>query len=202
MNTPKAALSGNLLRVGAGVLGLAAVSVLLVQGSQAAFTASTASEGNVVDSGTVVLANDGATTAMFNVGNLNGGQTVERCINVEYTGTLTADIRLHGVSSGALAPGLTTNIEVGSGATGGTAFDCTDFTPAGTAAFNGTLAAFGTSHGSYSSGIAGYSDATAGAEKSYKITMTVSNDKAFQGKSAAMDFTWEAQGQDVATTNR
>lgn len=35
------AIPANLLRLGAGVLGIAAVGVLLVQGSSAAFTAST-----------------------------------------------------------------------------------------------------------------------------------------------------------------
>lgn len=201
MNASKASLPSNLLRLGAGALGLAAVGVLLVQGSEAAFTASTVNGNSVVESGTVVLANDAASTAMFNVGNLNGGQTVTRCINVTYSGSLTADVKLFGVTSGALAPGLTTTVEIGSGAAGGTSFGCTGFTPAGAASFTGTLTAFGVNHNSYANGIGGFANATGGTTKSYKVTMVVSNDAAYQGKSAAVDFTWEAQGRDVATTN-
>lgn len=196
------AVPANLLRLGAGALGIAAVSVLLVQGSTAAFTASTDSQGNVVESGTVVLTNDGASTAMFNVGNLNGGQTLTRCINVDYDGSLTSDIRLHGATSGDLAAGLATTIEVGSGAAGGDAFSCTGFTAAGAALFTGSLADFGTSHGSYANGVGGFANASEGSSKSYKITMTVSNLAQYQGKSAGVDFTWEAQGKDVSTANR
>lgn len=195
------AIPANLLRLGAGALGIAAVGVLLVQGSSAAFTASTDSQGNVVESGTVVLTNDGAGTAMFNVGNLNGGQTVTRCINVAYDGSLTSDIKLHGVTSGELAGGLATTVEVGSGAAGGASFGCTGFVAGGAALFSGSLADFGTSHGSYATGIGGFANATEGASKSYKITMTVSNAAQYQGKGAGVDFTWEAQGKDVTTNN-
>lgn len=195
------AISGNLLRLGAGALGLAAVGVLLVQGSEAAFTASTDSKGNVVESGTVALANDApSSTAMFNVGNLNGGQEVTRCINVAYTGSLTSDIKLHGTSSGELAPGLATTIEAGTGAAGGKGFDCTGFTGSETL-FTGPLDTFA-QHKNYALGLGGFVGATKDATKSYRITMTVSNATEFQNKSAAVDFTWEAQGQDVATTNR
>jgi hypothetical protein len=196
------AVSGNVLRLGAGALGIAAVGVLLVQGSTAAFTASTDSKGNVVESGTVVLTNDGASTAMFNVGNLNGGQTVTRCINVAYDGSLTSDIKLEATASGDLAAGLATTVEVGSGATGGTAFDCAGFTAAGAALYSGSLADLGAGHGTYATGLGGFTNAAKGASKSYKITMTVSNVVQYQGKSAGVDFTWEAQGKDVATTNR
>jgi hypothetical protein len=127
LNAIKTALPANLLRLGAGALGVAAVGVFLIQGSEAAFTANTASGSNSVQSGTVALANDGAKTAVFNVGNLNGGQVVTRCVNVTYTGSLTADIRLLGSADGALATGMATTVEVGTGAAGGAKFDCDGF---------------------------------------------------------------------------
>lgn len=207
MNARSTALPANLMRLGAGVLGVTAVGVLLVQGSEAAFTASTSNDTNVVASGTVNLtdsdgsANGGTGTAMFNVSNLNGGQVVERCINVNYGGSLTADIRLHGVISGELAPGLSAKIDIGTGAAGGNSFSCAGFVAPADPAFSGTLAAFGTAHKTYATGIGGYDNATAQTTKSYRITMTVSNENTFQGKSAAMSFTWEAQGKDVLTTN-
>jgi predicted ribosomally synthesized peptide with SipW-like signal peptide len=189
MKALKTAVKANALRAGAVTAGIAAVGVLLVQGSTAAFTASTDSKSNVVESGTVVLTNDGAGTAMFNLGNLNGGQTVERCINVSYDGSLTADIRLFGASSGELAPGLATTIEIGAGAVGGKGF-------------SDTLDVFGKNNTSYATSLGGFNEATKGASKSYKVTVKVSNLAAYQGKSAMADFTWEAQGRDSATTNR
>ncbi|MFC9419937.1 TasA family protein, partial [Bacillus mobilis] len=161
MKALPAAVPANLLRLGAGALGLAAVGVLLVQGSSAAFTASTDSKGNVVESGTVVLTNDGSSTAMFNVGNLNGGQTVTRCVNVAYNGSLTSDIKLETIASGDLAAGLATTVEVGSGATGGTGFDCTGFT-GGTSQYTGTLADLSAGHGTYANGLGGYTNAVKG----------------------------------------
>lgn len=208
MNSRNSTLPANLLRLGAGALGLAAVGVFLVQGSEAAFTASTDNKGNIVDAGTVVLNDDDASTAMFNVGNVNGGQKIERCINVTYDGSLTADIKLHGVTSGDLAPGLATTIELGTEATGGAAFDCTGFIPDGPAEFSGTLATFGTTHNDYANGIDGFNNAIKSTTptptaKSYKITMVVSSDNEYQGTSAGVDFTWEAQGQNIdTTTNR
>jgi hypothetical protein len=209
MKALKTAVKANALRAGAVTAGIAAVGVLLVQGSTAAFTASTDNKSNVVESGTVVLTNDGAGTAMFNLGNLNGGQTVERCINVSYDGSLTADIRLFGASSGELAPGLATTIEIGAGAVGGKGFSCTGFVaiaPPGSSAttplFNDTLDVFGKNNTSYATSLGGFNEATKGASKSYKVTVKVSNLAAYQGKSAMADFTWEAQGRDSATTNR
>lgn len=204
MNVRNSALPANLLRLGAGALGLAAVGVLLVQGSEAAFTASTDNKGNIVEAGTVVLSDSGAGTAMFNVGNVNGGQTITRCIKVDYSGSLTADIKLHGKATGNispdkdLAPGLATTIELGSGVKA----DCSDFAPAGSPSFTGPLSSFVAAHSGYGSGIAGYANATSGTTKSYRITMTVSNENKYQGTSAGVDFTWEAQGQDVTTSNR
>lgn len=195
-------MSATLLRLGAGALGLTAVGVFLVQGSEAAFTASTTEAGSSIAAGTVALSDsNSSSSAMFNVGNLNGGQVITRCVNVDYSGTLTADIRLHGVTSGELAPGLATQIELGTGAAGGSSFSCDGFQVPQAPSFNDTLAVFGTTHKDYATGIGGYDDATAGATKSYRITMTVSNDNTFQGKTAGVAFTWEAQGEDVSTAN-
>lgn len=216
MNVRTTAMPANLLRLGAGALGLAAVGVLLVQGSEAAFTGSTDNSANAVNSGTVKLSDSdgsgldgkGAGTAMFNVSNLNGGQIVTRCIKVSYGGSLTADVKLYGTSNGELAQGLAMTIEAGNGteATGGANFDCAGFTD-GSQIFSGSLKTFGENHNpspdnTYANkGITGHAAATAGTSKSYKITMVVSNDNAYQGKDAAAAFTWVATGRDVETVN-
>lgn len=187
----------NLIRVAAVLVGLAVAGLLVIDGSSAAFSDQTHNDKNSVATGTVELTDDDANTAMFDVSGLNGGQSVERCINVTYSGSLKSDVKLYGAVAGSgLAPGLTTKIEVGTGAKTGPNFGCAGFT-GGSSLFNGTLAAFGSSHGGYANGLGGFTNASDPTTKSYKITMTVSNDNAYQGKSATVDFTWEAQGKDA-----
>ena len=195
--------SGNLMRAGASLAGLGAASVLVVQGSQAAFTDTTDNNGNSLTAGSVILNDDdGGATAMFNVTGLNGGQTVTRCINVTYTGSLTADVKMYtsqpgGVGGTGLAPGLDLDIEVGTGATGGNTFSCANFTP-GSQIFGATpatLAGFASTHTNFTNGVGGWSNATNPSTRSYRVTMTVANDDTYQSKSATVGFTWEAQGQ-------
>jgi hypothetical protein len=175
---------------------------MMIDGSRAAFNAQTDNKTNLIASGNVVLSDDDSGTKMFNLSGLNGGQTVTRCLNVTYSGTLTSDIKLYGVVGGTgLAAGLTTNIEVGTGATGGTGFSCTAFTAASTVFGNKTLAQFGTDHGTYGTGLGGFDAATATTTKSYRITVTVANNNIYQDKTATFDLTWEAQGRDGSTAN-
>jgi hypothetical protein len=190
---------GMAARLAAAGVGLAAAGALVIQGSNAAFTATTDNNGNAVSAGTVVLDDDDANTKLFDLTGLNGGQTFTRCINVTYTGSLTSDVKLYGSVGGTgLADGITTTIDVGTGATGGGAFNCANFTQGDAGAeFNGTLAAFGTTHTNFANGVGEYDNATNSTTKSYRISVTLSNDNSYQGKNATASFTWEAQGEDA-----
>lgn len=200
--TPVSDRRGVVLRVGAAVVGLGLASLLVIDGSRAAFTATTDNTGNTINGGTVVLADDDSGTAMFNLAAVNGGQSFTRCINVTYTGTLNSDVKLYttGVDSAAadpLAPGLDVTVETGTGAAGGNTLSCTGFTGA-TSQFVGTLDTMGKT---YATGVGGFDNASgagAGTKKSYRITVTVSNLSTYQGKSAAWGFTWEAAGLNPA----
>lgn len=187
-------------RMGAIGLGMAVAALFVIRGSDAAFTSTTDNDDNQLTAGTVVLTDDDAGTKLFDVTGLNGGQTLTKCINVTYTGSLVSDVKLHGsVGGSGLAPGLATVIDVGTGAAGGATFGCQGFTADDAGAeFTGTLAAFGTAHGSYANGVGEYDDATDPTTKSYRIAVTVSNDNAYQGKNATVSFTWEAQAADAS----
>jgi hypothetical protein len=182
-------------RVAAGIIGAAAASLLVLHGSDAAFTATTDNNDNSVAAGTVVLTDDDSDTKLFDIAAANGGQSFTRCINVEYTGSLDADIKLFGNPAGDLAPGITATVDVGTGATGGTTFSCTGFTQddAGTE-FSGALSTFPTT---YAAGVGENDNASDPTVKSYRIVFTLSNDNQYQGDSATVSFTWEAQGQDA-----
>jgi hypothetical protein len=186
-------------RLAAAGVGLAAAGALVIQGSNAAFTANTVNNGNTVSAGTVVLEDDDANTKLFDVTGLNGGQTLTRCINVTYKGSLTSDVKLYGTVGGTgLAPGIATTVDLGTGAAGGASFGCAGFTQDDAGAeYNGTLAGFGTTHTGFSNGLGENDNATNPATKSYRISMTLSNDNSYQGKNATVSLTWEAQGEDV-----
>lgn len=101
-------------------------------GTWAAFTSSTSSLANSFTSGTVVLSDDdGGSTAMFTValGVMTPNVTVSRCIAVNYTGSLPANVVLFRGSGAIGGTGLETdlNLKVTRG-TGATFPTCTGFT--------------------------------------------------------------------------
>ena len=197
--TPDARRSrrGLVIQIGAIGVALIMVGLLTIQGSQAAFTASTNNGVNNFASGDVSISDDDGAQVMFDLSNMAPGTTATRCINVTYTGSLTADVKLYGTVAGlpltpGLAPYLDTQIDIGSGAAGGTTFDCSGFT-GGTQVFDDTLAFFGTNRFDYGSGVGGFTGATDPTTRSYQITVTLLDDDNAQAKSATATFVWEAQ---------
>lgn len=161
------------------------------QASTAAFTDVTDNSGNSWATGTVVLDDDDAATAMFNATGLTANSTGTKCIQVSYTGSLAASVKLYGTVSGTgLASYLDLVIEEG---TGGNFGGCTGFTPTATI-HNGTLAAFGTAATNFSTGIGSFAPTGSGQNMTYRFTYTVQNNNAAQGLNANASFTWEAQG--------
>jgi hypothetical protein len=184
---------GLLTRLGAVAVGLLVMSLLVVTGSRAAFTASTANGSNTFTAGTVTLADDDAGSVMFNLTGMKPGDTATKCVNVTYTGSLAADVKLYGTVGGTgLATYLDTTVDIGTGATGGASLDCTGFV-LGSNLDNGTLAAFGAARTDYSNGLGGFTGATNPSTRSYRVTVTLQDDNLAQGKTASAAFTWEAQ---------
>lgn len=166
------------------------VAVLLVGGTRAAFVATTENAPNTFSAGEVVLSDDDAGSVLFDIANLAPGDARTRCISVDYTGSLTADVRLYGeVGGNGLADFLDVTIEAG---TGGGATSCGGFVPS-TTLFTGSLARFGSDHTGYSDGLEGFAGATDSASRTYRITLDLRDDNAAQGRSATAGFTWEAQ---------
>ena len=182
-----------LSRLGAIGAGLLVMSLLVVTGSRAAFTANTANGANTFTAGTVTLADDDAGSVMFSLTGMKPGDTATKCVNVTYTGSLAADVKLYGTVGGTgLADYLTTTVDIGTGATGGASLDCTGFV-LGSNLSTGTLTAFGTAHTDYASGLGGFTGATNPTTRSYRVTVALQDDNLAQGKTATLAFTWEAQ---------
>ena len=175
----------------ASLIAAAAVSISIMQYSRAAFTATTSNSSNSWATGSVVLSDDDAGSAMFSSSNMTAGQSVVKCIAVTYSGTLTSgvSVKLYGTSSGALASYLNLTVEQG---TGGGFGSCAGFS--GSQIYSGTVSGFAGSYTSFGTGLTGFSPVANPETHTYRLTITVQNDNNAQNKTASADYTWEAQG--------
>jgi len=177
-------------------LALLASSAVVYQASNAAFSAQTTNGTNNWASGSVTISDDDSGNALVNLSNLKPGDTATKCINVTYTGSLAATVKLYTSASTDTGLGqyLDFSIDEGTGATGGASLDCTGFT-LGSALFPaGTLSGFLTAKNSYPNGVSTWAPAGASnAVKSYRFIWTLQDNNAAQNKSASATFTWEAR---------
>jgi hypothetical protein len=168
-------------------------------GTFSAFSATAGNPGNEFSAGTVALADDDAGAALVSLpANARPGDSSTRCINVSYTGTLPAQVRLYANVSGGLADHLTVTITRGS--QGAPSFpSCTGFAADGAdygygangIVFQGKLSGL---PASYASAIADPDGSwTNGEARSYRYAVTVDDTPAAQGLSASATFRWEAR---------
>ena len=173
--------------------GLVTGAVLVWNASDATFTATTSSGVSSWSAGSVAVADDDASTAMFALSNLIPGSTGSRCVVVTYTGSVAASVRLYataGSSAGTLGGYLDLVVEQGTGGsfTGG----CGAFTP-GATLYSGTLAGFAAGATSFAAGLGTFAPTGSGQAAVYRFTYTLQDDNAAQGRSGALGFTWEAR---------
>ena len=200
------------LRVAAPVAGLLAAGLLVWQGSNAAFTASTDNGSQNWATGTLSLTNDGgtgtyaaSTTAIFNETNLKiPSPTVTKCLTVKaggaggtlkfYRGTIS------GTNSATLAPQISLTIKRSpvSATDPGVTQSCTGFN-AGTAVniATTTLSGLPTTYATGLGSVAVPNGPTQFVvyQFQYQLTSTGSNttDNALQNSNAAATFNWEIQ---------
>lgn len=175
-------------------LGLVGVSAVVWQSSSAAFSATTDNAGNSWATGTVALSDDDSASAMFSVGSMLPGDTGSKCIQLTYTGTQNAVVKLYqtAATGTTLRPYIDLVITEGTGGNFGT---CTGFTP-GTAIFTGTLDNFVTNRTDYTSGAGTSNQMSTSSTRTYKIdwTFNASAPNNTQGQSSTATFQWEARG--------
>jgi hypothetical protein len=179
---------------------VALMAGLAVFVTSAAFTATTSNSGNRIESGSVAIGDsDAGTGVLYNAldqkpGAVNG--PVAKCIQVTYSGSLGAAVRLY---RGAVANGdkFRLTVERGSGAAAGSSMDCTGFSASSTA-FDNTLDQF---PNSYAAGIDGKAGGTAWSQSDavdyrftiYTVDDSTPNARTSKYDSGAHSFTWEAQ---------
>lgn len=176
-------------------LGLLAVGVVTVDGSRAAFSATTANGTNRVRTGTVDVSAEHDATVLFRMDRMVPGATEARCTRIRYTGSSPVDVRLHARASGELAPWIDVAVEVGPDTAGGEGdAGCDGFEPRAVV-FRGSLHELAGRHASFGSGLGGFTRARRGESRRYRVTAALRDDPlapAPQGTAATADLTWEA----------
>lgn len=170
---------------------LVASAVLIATGmvartSLAAFTATTTNPSNHWATATVSLTNDHTGSALFTAAGLVPGNTGTTCVVVHYTGTAAADVRLYAtLSNDTLSQYLTMAVVKATGTYTG----CAAYPGGPTAVYNGALSAF---PANWTGGAQLWQPA--GDETvTYRITYTLQDNNAAQGKAVDAVFTWEAR---------
>lgn len=196
--------------VALAVTAIGCAVALSLQGTQAAFTATTSTVGDFT-AGSVTIRDDDSAAAMFDVQALEPGQNDRKCLIVTYEGDLANEVRLRAsltetdggspvVPANALLDShLNVLIEYDTVTTANFA-NCGDFTSEGTL-FNDTLANLVATHTTFANGKtlgtaagAAWTPVT-NETRVFMITYTLSATApdTVQGDRAVATFTWEAQ---------
>ncbi len=179
------------------------VASLAALGVFSAFSSQTENPGNEVKAGTVVLADNDAGSAAYNIQNAKPGDTDERCIRVSYTGSLDATVKMYTPTAiGALGPHVTLEVTPGTQLTPNP--DCTGFVAdVGGAIFNNTLSSFASTHNTFGNGLADNPGVLAtkwanGDAVVYRVRATLASnapDSAQGNTTGEHVIRWEAQNQ-------
>jgi hypothetical protein len=192
------------------------LSAVVWQSTSAAFTATTGNENNSWQAGTVSFYTT-TTTALFTAGTptipgldglLKPGSTRTRCVQVDYTGNLSSDIRLYVTTptagASALDPYLEMTVEQGQNVTdlNTVKADCTGFPVASPtvvyprAADGGapkTMQDLKTTNKDWTSGIPVGNPVPKDTHLTFRVTYLVKEANEAQGTQSNATFTWEAR---------
>ena len=181
------------------VAAVGAAGSLAALGTYSAFSSTTSNSGNSFAAGSVALGdNDGGSTPLYGVSAARPNVNTVKCIEVSYTGSLDADVKLYTTSTvNASASNINLTIEKGT-SSGSTGFpDCGTFTSQATI-YSGSLSNFAATKNSYANGIAANpGSATKWVTNDtlvYRFTVSV-GDSGSGATSGTHAFTWEAQNQ-------
>jgi len=189
------------LLITAVVLGL--VGVVGGLGTWSAFSDTTENGSNSFQSGSVTIQDDDSDSAMFSLTGMKPGDpAVTRCIDVTYTGSLDATVRMYGTTGGTgLAQYL--NVKVTRGEKTSAFSGCGDFAPDSTdyigqgagVVYSGTLDGFADNYaGAAVDPVTGSPETwTAGEDHAYRFEVSLVDDNNAQAKTATQTFTWEAR---------
>jgi hypothetical protein len=173
------------------------VGAVATAGAFSAFSGQTDNPNNQITAGTVDVQDNDAGGALYSIATAKPNDPKENCIEVTYTGSLPADIKMYRVPGalGSLAPYANLKVEYGTQASPSFP-SCTGFVAAGTL-YDSDLTGFATT---YAGGLA----ATPGVDGDwdqneklvYRVTVSIDNDPNAEGlNTGTHTLRWEAQNQ-------
>lgn len=190
------------LRAATPLAALLIAALLVWQGSNAAFSASTSNTNDTWATGNLLLTNNGgvagaaayqaSTTALFGESNLKPGSTGAKCLTVKSDGSLPGSLRLYrGAISGTNGAAFATwvNLTITAAPVSADVISgCVGFPGTSTTVYSGTLDGMPTTYAAANS-----MALNGGAERmAYRISWTIGDaPNSVQSSSAVATFTWE-----------
>ena len=176
---------------------VALVGVVGFVGTRAAISDTTDNPGNQFNAGAIELVDNDAGTYMYQVNNVQPGDSISRCIRVSYTGTLDSAVTLFmGTPIDSLGPYIDMSVDVGTQAS--SSFPtCTGFASSANL-YTGTLSDFQATHPDVATGLGyspnGASPWTDGDSVVYRVTLTLQNAARGPGEdfSGTHTYSWQA----------
>ena len=181
------------------LLVMGAVGSVASWGMYSAFSATTTNSGNTITAGTVAIGQHAGAATLYAASNQGPGSSVQKCVRVQYTGSLASAVKLYSSGGFTNPSAFTIQVERGSGLTTlDNTMSCAGFTSASVALAATTLDNLPTS---YAGGIDGKAAAAAWSQNDavdYRFTLSVVDDSTPNARSSAKTsgshtFTWEAR---------
>ena len=180
---------------------LAASAALAATGSvSASFSATTANPGNSISTGTVVLSDNDNGAALMTAaldGNLAPGRSSVRCVQVTYTGSLPAPVRLYATGTSPSPDSFRVKVETGSGLSKGFP-RCNGFVPSAEVHAETLGSAMPSSWETGDAAKPGGGTWTTGEQRSYRVTVTAVDNSSANARrtpvsTGAIQVTFEAR---------
>jgi hypothetical protein len=182
---------------------LGGCALLATAGTWSNLNATASNPSNSFNAGTVALTSNSATSAVLSLTNAKPGAVSTGCINVSYSGTLPANVKLYGTAGGTgLNQYLTLVVTRGTFSGTPTSGSCTGFTSDSTnyigqgagVMYSGTLANWPATATSAQVDPTTASPAnwTTGSAHGYQFQVTLGSNAAGQGLTATETLTFEA----------
>ncbi|MEX2274932.1 MAG: TasA family protein [Actinomycetota bacterium] len=190
---------GRLRKVAISAMIVGVVAVVTGAGTWAAFSSTTGNTNNAFAAGTVRIADNDSGSSMMTLTDAYPGDSAQGCIYVTYSGSLDADVRLYGSTSGSLAQYLTLKVTRGTDPSpafpgcGGFTPDAADYTGNGPGVlYQGDLDAY---PGAWGGGVVDPGTWLTGESHAYRFEVTLQNNVAAEALTSIASFTWEARNQ-------
>lgn len=176
---------------------LGVVGAFATAGAFSAFSSQTENPDNQITAGTVEIEDNDSNGALYDIAAAKPNDPKESCIEVKYTGSLPASVKMYRVPGALGGLGQYANIKVEYGTQASPSFpSCTGFNSAGTL-YDADLPGFATTYGTgYSANPGVDGDWDLNEVLVYKVTVSIDDNAAAEGLSTgAHALRWEAQNQ-------